>query len=424
MAVRTSRRRPTLEAREARLAYLMLAPTFLIVLAVVLFPALANFWISFKPVSLADLRAPAPFVRERVIDPASEPGDVFTLRFDLRNPSPQASIYGVRFSTPLPTGLEAVTLDDRCGFTGGVLSCSFPEWEASYREVLELEFRAAEPYFAAGAPAIRADLEIAGRAGNILTDLTFTLENFRRLLSGPDFWPTLRITLIYTFASTIGSIVLGLFAAQLVNARFRGQGFLRGLFLFPYVAPVIAVAFVWAFFLDPFSGTVNALAVRYDVLAEPVNFLGQRSVTLSLFGLSFAFPLALSTVVAFSAWNYFPFAFLFILARFQAIPQDMYEAADVDGATLWQKFWWITVPQLTGILAVLFLLRVMFLINKFEDIFLLTGGAAGTKNLPVLVYDQAFGLANIGAGAAVAVVLFALLLVFMVIYFRFAPEER
>jgi multiple sugar transport system permease protein len=424
MAVRTPKRRQTLEAREARLAYWMLAPTFLIVLAVVLFPAIANFWISFKPVSLADLRAPTPFVRDRVVSAPEAPGDTFTLRFDLRNPSPRVSLFGVTFSTPLPPGIEAVELDPRCNVANGTLRCRMDEWEAGHRETLNLEFRATEAYFAAGAPSLRADLQIDGRAENVLTNFTFTLENFRRLLTGPEFWPVLRTTLSYTFFSTVGSILLGLFAAQLVNARFTGQGFLRGLFLFPYVAPVIAVAFVWAFFLDPFSGTVNALGVRYGLLAEPVNFLGQRSVTVSLFGLSFAFPLALSTVIAFSAWNYFPFAFLFILARFQAIPKDMYEAADVDGATLWQKFWHITLPQLAGILAVLFLLRVMFLINKFEDIFLLTGGAAGTKNLPVLVYDQAFGLANIGAGAAVAVALFALLLMFMVVYFRFAPEER
>jgi multiple sugar transport system permease protein len=419
----TRRRRPSLEAREARLAYWMLAPTFIIVFAIVLFPAVANFWISFKPVTLADLRAPTPFVRERIVTTPDAPGDTFALRYELRNPSPQAALHNVDLRVALPQGFELLTDDPRCAFADNVFRCDFGTWEAGYRETFNIEFRATEAYFADDPGPPSTQVAVDARAENVLTNFVFTLDNFRRIVGGPDFWPVLRVTFAYTFFSTVGSILLGLFAAQLVNAKFTGQGFLRGLFLFPYVAPVIAVAFVWAFFLDPFSGTVNALGVRYGLLAEPLNFLGERSITLSLFGLSVALPLALTTVIVFSAWNYFPFAFLFILARFQAIPKDMYEAADVDGATHFQKFWAITLPQLASILAVLFLLRVMFLINKFEDIFLLTGGAAGTRNLPIWVYDQAFGLANIGAGAAVAVVLFVILLLFLIVYFRFAPEE-
>ena len=127
-------------------------------------------------------------------------------------------------------------------------------------------------------------------------------------------------------------------------------------------------------------------------------------------------------VILFEAWRYFPFAFLFILARFQAIPREMYEAADVDGASPLQRFWHITLPQLVGILSTLFLLRFIWTFNKFDDIFLLTGGAAGTKTLTVQVYDQAFALADLGAGAAVAVVLFLILAIFMTLYFRYAPE--
>jgi multiple sugar transport system permease protein len=132
--------------------------------------------------------------------------------------------------------------------------------------------------------------------------------------------------------------------------------------------------------------------------------------------------MALTVVIAFEAWRYFPFAFLFILARFQAIPRDMYEAADVDGASPLQRFWHITLPQLVGILSTLFLLRFIWTFNKFDDIFLLTGGAAGTKTLTVQVYDQAFALADIGAGAAAAVILFVILALFMLAYFRWAPE--
>jgi len=418
-------RRMSLAAREARLAYWMLAPTFVVILLIVLFPVLLNAWLSFKPVTLADLRAPAPVANERVLEQPEQPGDDVVLRLTMRNGSQRITIYDVTWRKTLPVGLTLVTDDDRCAQDGRVVTCAFGDWEGGYRETLELAFQAEAAYLEAGAPDVRAaETDMRGRADNIMTNLVFSLENYARVFTGYTFWPTLRTTLMYTFFSSIGSILLGLFAAQLLNSSFLGRGFLRGLFLFPYVAPVIAVAFVWAFFLDPFSGSVNALGQRWDLWAGPVNFLGQRSVEVSLFGLSFGFPVALATVVAFSSWNYFPFAFLFLLARLQAVPVDMYEAADVDGAGPFQMFWFVTLPNLAGVLAVLFLLRFMFLINKFEDIFLLTGGAVGTRNLPVLIYDEAFGRADIGAGSAVAMVLFLVLLLFMIVYYRFAPETE
>ena len=418
-------RRMTLAAREARLAYWLLAPTFAVIVLIVLFPVILNVWLSFKPVTLADLRAPVPVANERVMQQAEAAGDEVVLRLTMRNGSQGVGLFGVTWTKTLPEGLSLTSVDERCSQSNAVVTCAFGDWEAGYRETLELTFVADAAYVAAGAPDLRAaPTDMRARAENVLTNLAFTLDNYRRVLTGTDFWSTLRITLGYTFFSAVGSILLGLFAAQLLNSSFRGQGFLRGLFLFPYVAPVIAVAFVWAFFLDPFSGTVNALGQRWDLLDGPVNFLGQRSIELGLFGLSFEFPLALATVVAFSSWNYFPFAFLFILARLQAVPAEMYEAADVDGAGPFEQFWYITLPNLAGILAVLFLLRFMFLINKFEDIFLLTGGAAGTKNLPVMIYDEAFARSDIGAGSAVAMVLFLVLLVFMAIYFRYAPETE
>ena len=415
--------RGTLARREARLAYFMLAPTFVIVFAIVLFPVLANVWISFKPVGLADLRPPAPIVRERVLETPAASGDTLRVRYQMRNSSQDIAVDEVVLRDTLPAGLTLVETDARCQQDGLALGCDLGRWEGGYRENLELDFLADQPFFGAAADPLTSDPEIVGNAPNVLTNTVFTLRNFTRVFRSAEFWPTLRTTLWYTIFGTLGSILLGLFAAQLLNAQFFGQGLLRGLFLFPYVAPVIAVAFTWSFLLDPLSGAVNALGTRFGLLGEAVNFLGQRSVGVNLFGATLELPLALSTVIAFEAWRYFPFAFLFILARFQAIPRDMYEAADVDGASPLQQFWYITLPQLVGILATLFLLRFIWTFNKFDDIFLLTGGAAGTKTLTVQVYDQAFALADIGAGAAVAVVLFLILALFMVLYFRYAPEE-
>jgi len=190
------------------------------------------------------------------------------------------------------------------------------------------------------------------------------------------------------------------------------------------VAPVIAVAFTWVFLLDPFSGTINALTGKLGLTAEPINYFGTRSVPIDFLGLTLHFPLALAMVIAFEAWRYFPLAFLFILARLQALPTDVYEAAEIDGATPLQTFFYVTLPQLAGILSVLFLLRFIWTFNKFDDIFLLTGGAAGTRTLTVSVYEEGFALANLGAGAAVSVVIFFALVIFATLHFRFAPREQ
>lgn len=421
---RPQRKRRSLAAREARLAFFMLAPAFLIVFAVVIFPVLANFWISAKEVRLGDLRAPQPVLRERVVSLPEGPGDPLQLRYSFRNSSQRVEILDVTLRGTLPAGLEWAGGPPVCSAGEGRLVCELGDWEPAYREDLDLTFRTGAG-FDVDALDRRAptDASLDGRAANVLTNLDFTFTNFRRVLSGSAFWPAFWVTMAYTVGGTVGSIVLGLFAAQLLNARFPGQGILRGFFLFPYVAPVIAVAFAWVFFLDPFSGSLNLIGVDLGLLDRPIPFLSQRNVEVALFGLTFQLPLALTTVIVFEAWRYFPFAFLFILARFQAIPDAFYEAAEVDGAGAFQKFWWITLPQLVGVLSTLVLLRFIWSFNKFDDIFLLTGGAAGTTTLPIQVYDFAFAQADIGAGAATAVILFVILAAFLVLYFRYVPEE-
>ncbi len=291
-----TRRSSTLAQREQRLAYLLLGPPLVIVLALVVFPVLWNFWLAFHRVRLLDLRR-------------------------------------------------------------------FGWW-----------------------------------------DLEATLNNLVEVFAHPDFLPALKATLLYTTGGTLLALLMGLFAALMVNSRFRGRGFVRGLFLVPYVAPVVAVAFAWRFILDP-RGVVMAGLFGAGILEQPIHLLGQR-------------PWAMISLIAFEGWRYFPFDFLFILARLQAIPDVLYEAAAVDGATPLQKFFYITLPQLKLVLATLLLLRFMWTINKFDDVFLVTRGTAGTRVLTIKVYDFLIGEFNVGAGAAMALVLFAVLGFFLLAYFR------
>ncbi len=304
-----------LPEREARLAFWMLAPTFTIVFAIVIFPVIWNLWLSLKPVSLGDLR---------------------------------------------------------------------------------------------GAPLFKLNL---------------TLGNFFKVFRDPDFVRTLSTTVIYAVLGSVLSILLGLMAAMLVQEEFPGRSLVRGLLISPYIAPVVAVTFTWSFILDPQLGVLNWLAVEKGLLAQPIPFLSQRWWNLELLGIRMRIPLALTSVILFEGWRYFPFAFLFILARLQAIPNDLYMAASVDGATAFQRFRHITLPQLTVVLANLFLFRFIWTFNKFDDIFLLTRGQAGTEVLTIKVYDYAFGEFNIGASSAVAIVLFGVLSLFLIVYFRLIVRE-
>ncbi|WP_202396165.1 carbohydrate ABC transporter permease [Stappia sediminis] len=413
-----------MQRREARLAWAMLAPTFLIVLAIVLFPLVANFWISVKPVGLADLRPPAILVNERLRGRPKEPGDQATIEYRLRNSSQDEEIRSAQLAATLPPGFTPAGAPESCSLNSGEIACKFGTIPPRWRENVRLEGTVDAEFLKLDDPLDAYPAETSGEADNILTSFEFTLENFRRVFSGAEFWSVLRVTIYYTVFGTGGALVLGLFAAQLMNESFKGRGFLRGLFLFPYVAPVIAVAFTWVVLFDPFSGMLNALLTRMGVVGEPINFFGARSIPITLFGLTFEFPLALSTVIAFEAWRYFPLSFLFILARMQSLSSDLYEAAEMDGATPLQQFWYISLPQLVGILSILFLLRFIWTFNKFDDIFLLTGGAAGTRTLTVDVYEQGFALSNLGAGAAVAVVVFVLLVTFATLFIRFSPKEE
>ena len=400
-----------LAKREARLAWGLLMPTLISVALVIVLPLLAIFWISAKPINLGDLRPTTPDVYERLKGKPKAAGDESVLEYRLKNSSREKPITAVTLKDSWPVGLKALELDERCIIEGSSLSCTLGDWTPGYREKLQIKVIAEQAYFDSGINVRDTVPVMDGEATSDLFSLTFTWDNFISVFDSSEFLEVLWVTTFYTIVGTIGALVVGLMAALILNHSFTGQGILRGLFLFPYVAPVIAVAFTWVTLLDPFSGSFNALLIQMELITTPINFFGER-------------PLALFSVTVFEIWRYFPLSFLFILARMQSIDTDMYEAADMDGASPFQKFYYLSLPQLMGILSVLFLLRFIWTFNKFDDIFLLTGGNAGTRTLTVNVYEQAFAISNIGAGAAVAVVIFACLLAFSFFFFRFMSREE
>ncbi len=402
---------------EKRTAYALTLPAVLIVFAIVLFPIFSNVWISFKEVQLKDIRIPEPRAKKIVKSIKNEDSKIKII-YKLRNSSLIQDIRDVKFQDKFPSNVKPIDLDKRCKFTSNRVQCDFGNWSKKYREQFVIFFETKngekidKKQFKLNKPNLK------GKADNILLTSDFTLSNFKKVITNYEFKDLLLTTFYYTFFGTVGAIVFGILSAQMVNQKFRGRSFVRSTLLFPYVAPVVALAFTWELLLDPNSGTLNNLLLNYDIIDKPINLLGQKYVSIFVFGIEFKLRLALTTVIIFEIWRYFPLAFLFILARLQAVPKELYEAADIDGAGPYTKFMNITLPQITAVISILFMIRFIWNFNKFEDIFLLTGGASGTRTLPINVYEQGFSIGNIGMGSAVSMVIVLLLLFFMLIYFK------
>ncbi|MBY0330078.1 MAG: sugar ABC transporter permease [Acetobacteraceae bacterium] len=238
------------------------------------------------------------------------------------------------------------------------------------------------------------------------------LENYAWLLSNGEFWRSLMLSSFWAGATVGLQIILGTAVALLLHQPFKGRSMVRGLVLFPYMMPVVSVVLVWMLLYNALYGVVNWLLVQAGIIAAPIAWLSQPDS-------------AFWAVVFVGVWKYFPFVVVIVLARLQVIPQDLYEAARIDGAGAWSRFVDITLPQLRDVLLVVALLRTIFMFNNFEIIFLLTGGGPlkATMTLPIMVYEQAFGIYELGRGSTIAVVMFLILIAVMSIYFAFLRKE-
>jgi multiple sugar transport system permease protein len=180
----------------------------------------------------------------------------------------------------------------------------------------------------------------------------------------------------------------------------------------------VAVTFAWKTMLNPQFGVTNYWGTRLLGWDAPIAFLSEGRPVLGI-------PVALLTVIAFEAWRSFPFAFLFLTARLQAVPGTLEEAARVDGATVSQRFRYVLLPQLLPTIAVLAVLRFIWTFNSFDDIYLLTGGGAGTEVISVSVFNSLTARGDIGGAAAQALVLAAILAVLVGLYlWKLSPREE
>jgi multiple sugar transport system permease protein len=239
------------------------------------------------------------------------------------------------------------------------------------------------------------------------------LGNFARLVSDSFFWTAMAHTFVYAIAALTCEFLLGLGLALLLNSEIRGRGIFRASLLVPMMLPAVVVGVVWRLMLNPNFGAINGTLKQIGINTESLTWTASPK-------------LAMLSVIAVDVWQWTPFVFLVLLAGLQAIPQEPYEAALIDGSSRWQTFWHVTLPLLKPSILIVLLLRTMDLLRVFDQIFILTEGGPGfaTETISLYIYRTAFRFFDFGYAAAMSFVLLALTNVISAIYINFLEAKE
>ena len=233
--------------------------------------------------------------------------------------------------------------------------------------------------------------------------------NYLRLFTDVDFWQVIGNTAYFTIATVIPTIVIPLGLAVLLNLSFTGRSILRAAYFIPSITSLVAVglAFRWLFQTD---GPINDLLIQWGL--EPISWLSSTVW-------------AMPVIILLSTWKQLGFNLVVFIAGLQTIPQSRYEAAELDGANSWAKFWYITIPGLKPTLIFAVLTTAIFTLRSFEQVYIITGGGPlnSTNVLVYYIYEQAFARFEFGYAAAAATVLLAISSVFVYFYLRVWNEQ-
>ncbi|MEZ4616150.1 MAG: sugar ABC transporter permease [Caldilineaceae bacterium] len=230
------------------------------------------------------------------------------------------------------------------------------------------------------------------------------LQNYRELLfEDAFFWQVVRNGFVFTLGSVFLKLIVGMIMALVLNQPLRWRGLWRGLLLMPWVAPTVVTALSWRWILD-LTGVLNLTLRDLGLMKVPIPWLAQYGT-------------ALLSLVLVNTWRGFPFFGITLLAGMQAIPQELYEAAEMDGASVWQRFRFVTLPSLRTVILVVTILSVIWTFNDFSIVWLLTGGGPGhaTDVFATYTYKLGFITSRLGYGQTVSVILAPVLIVIIMI---------
>jgi len=230
------------------------------------------------------------------------------------------------------------------------------------------------------------------------------IQNYVRIVNDKEFWSSLFFGAVWSLAAVGLQFIVGTGTALALNEQFKGRAYARAIVFVPYVLPTVVAAGLWKWLLHENYGLLNIY----------LQTLGIRVP--SWWNTQYA-PLSLTLV---AVWEFFPFVTLCVLAGLQGIPQELYEAAKVDGASFLRRFIHITLPGLRSVLFVALLLRIIWMFNKFDLPWILTKGGpiTATENLPIYAYQLTFQNFNMGMGTAASTIIMLILIAMTLVYFR------
>ncbi|WP_112140975.1 carbohydrate ABC transporter permease [Glycomyces dulcitolivorans] len=238
------------------------------------------------------------------------------------------------------------------------------------------------------------------------------LDNYVALAGNELFWNSFKIGLIWAFSVTVLQFLASLGLALLLNLDLRLRWLARTLALIPWAMPPVIIAIMWQLMLNPNYGPVNRTLESLG-LPSAINWLGESAI-------------ALSVVIVVGVWAGMPQTTVTLLAGLQSVPAELNEAAAIDGASTWRRFWHVTLPALRPIITAITTLDLIWNFNSFALVFVLTaGGPGGTTMLPSLfAYNEAFRYGNFGYAAAMGNVMVILIGAFLFLYLRAQMRRR
>lgn len=234
------------------------------------------------------------------------------------------------------------------------------------------------------------------------------VDNFVSIFTRPEYFRVFAVSLYYLVGAG-AQLILALYFATLLSFNTRFKNFFKGVIFFPYLLNGVAIGLMFLYFFRP-GGTLDSTLAIFG-LQDPPLWLGDPSIV----NISLA---------ATSVWRYMGLNFVLFLGAIQSVPSEQYEAADLDGASSWQKFRFIILPSIRRILGLTMILAVSGALSAFEMPYIMTGGANGSTTFVIQTVDTAFRFANVGLASAMAIVLLVIVLLITAVQRKFFPDEK
>ena len=233
------------------------------------------------------------------------------------------------------------------------------------------------------------------------------IENFKTITEDEHFVQAVKNTILWTIFSVAGEYLMGMITTVLLNQKFKGRAIFRTCIFIPWLVPIIVAGMTWDWMLNPEFGIVNYMLKNMGLISNSINFLGDSKY-------------ALATVIFVNIWRSFPYYTISFLSAMQSIPGDLAEAASIDGAGMFRRFFSVTLPQLRSVSLVILFIHVIWTAVNFDFIWVMTEGGPNyaTETLPVMIYRYSMRKFDVGAASALSTMMFTVMVVLFIFYYR------